>query len=70
MLLSRLVVQSNNHRCLNRIVTRYLGFERAGKSVKPGVALVLEGVPHRITKITQGDNHIIFTFTSSFYSYN
>jgi elongation factor P len=28
--------------------------ERAGKSVRPGVNLVLDNVPHRVTKITQG----------------
>lgn len=39
---------------INCIITRCFGFERAGKSVKPGAALVLDGVPHRVTKITQG----------------
>jgi len=28
--------------------------ERAGKSIRPGANLVLSGVPHRVTKITQG----------------
>ena len=28
--------------------------DRAGKSVKPGVALVLDGVPYKVTKIIQG----------------
>jgi len=28
--------------------------ERAGKSVRPGANLVLDNVPHRVTKITQG----------------
>lgn len=28
--------------------------ERAGKGVKPGAALVLDDIPHRVTKIVQG----------------
>jgi hypothetical protein len=28
--------------------------DRAGKSVKPGVALVLDNVPYKVTKIVQG----------------
>ena len=28
--------------------------QRAGKSVRPGASLVLDNVPHRVTKITQG----------------
>lgn len=28
--------------------------DRAGKSVKPGVALVLDNVPYKVTKIIQG----------------
>ncbi|RYG69885.1 hypothetical protein EON64_01605 [archaeon] len=33
---------------------RDLATERAGKLVKPGEAIVLEGMPHRVSKITQG----------------
>lgn len=35
-------------------VSRFFSKERAGKSVRPGAALVLDGVPHRVTKIIQG----------------
>ncbi len=28
--------------------------DRAGKSVRPGAALVLDGIPHRVTKMNQG----------------
>ena len=33
---------------------RHFSKERAGKSVRPGCALVLDGVPHRCTKMIQG----------------
>lgn len=32
----------------------YLSKERAGKSIRPGAAIVLDGVPHRVTKMNQG----------------
>ena len=35
-------------------VVRMMSKERAGKSVKPGAALVLDGKAHRVIKITQG----------------
>ena len=42
---------------LNRsalILSRSFSKERAGKSVKPGAALILNGQPFRVTKIIQG----------------
>lgn len=33
---------------------RLMATERANKCVKPGEAIVIDGVPHRISKITQG----------------
>lgn len=33
---------------------RFFSKERAGKAVKPGEALVIDGAPHKVTKITQG----------------
>jgi hypothetical protein len=33
---------------------RYFSKERAGKSVKPGCAIILDGQPHRCTKMIQG----------------
>jgi hypothetical protein len=37
---------------------------KIGKSVKPGAALVLDGIPHRITKIIQGIIIIVLFITS------
>lgn len=37
----------------SRIIFRGLK-ERAGKSVRPGANLVLDNIPHRVTKIIQG----------------
>jgi hypothetical protein len=33
---------------------RFMSKERAGKAVKPGAALVIDGAPHKVLKITQG----------------
>jgi translation elongation factor P/translation initiation factor 5A len=33
---------------------RYFSKERAGKSIRPGATIVLNGVPHRVTKMIQG----------------
>jgi elongation factor P len=33
---------------------RGLAIERAGKMIKPGEAVVIDGLPHRVGKITQG----------------
>lgn len=33
---------------------RYFSKERASKGVKPGTAIVLDGQPHMVQKITQG----------------
>lgn len=33
---------------------RFMSKERAGKAVKPGAALVVDGAPHKVLKITQG----------------
>jgi len=56
--------QSFNSKCFysfNKIViNRCFSFERAGKAVKPGSALVLDGIPHRITKIVQGNIQIFY----------
>ena len=38
---------------INRTI-RHFSKERAGKSVKPGAAIVLDGAPHRVIKIIQG----------------
>lgn len=35
-------------------IVRHFSKERAGKSIRPGAAIVLNGMPHRVTKITQG----------------
>jgi elongation factor P len=35
-------------------LSRCFSKERAGKSVRPGANLVIDGVPHRVAKITQG----------------
>ena len=60
--------QSFNSKCFysfNKIViNRCFSFDRAGKAVKPGSALVLDGIPHRITKIIQGDNILLFFIIS------
>jgi len=44
-------------KCYMRVGNTFLrqfSKERAGKSVRPGCALVLDGVPHRCTKMIQG----------------
>jgi elongation factor P len=45
---------SINFNGLNRIGSIRGLKERAGKSVKPGSTLVIDNIPHRVTKITQG----------------
>lgn len=49
-------LQSLTTRNLNWALASYRLFskERAGKAVKPGEALVIDGAPHKVTKITQG----------------
>lgn len=48
---SSLSINLNN---LNRIGSIRGVKERAGKSVRPGCTLVIDNVPHRVTKIQQG----------------
>lgn len=49
----------NSLRALSRplifnLSARFMSKERAGKAVKPGAALVLDGAPHKVLRITQG----------------
>ena len=36
------------------VACRHFSKERAGKGVRPGVAILVDGAPHRVSKITQG----------------
>ncbi len=41
-------------------LVRYMSKERAGKSVKPGAAIVISDEPHRVMKTIQGKTHSYF----------
>lgn len=43
-----------NSRCLRTLLSRNLSKERAGKGVRPGVALLINDSPHKVMKIIQG----------------
>ena len=54
---------------------RYFSKERAGKAIKPGIAIVLDGVPHRVMKIIQGKRGkgveiFLFLYYSFRYAFN
>ena len=36
------------------IISRGFSKERAGKGIRPGVAIIVDDAPHRVSKITQG----------------